>query len=101
MCARSFVRVVVIGIATMAVAAPATAADPMAQRFARLSFGLTRQAVEALMETPPTSVSESSSFGIAKIRLKWVEGLRSPGYVVVLVAGRVISTESCDPNTEC
>lgn len=82
-----------------AIACSAAAAD-LRSRFDRVSFGLTREAVLAVMGTAPTTTQEASSWGLSTAKLRWEQSSVGPVFEVSFTFDRVTGKRLCD-RREC
>lgn len=67
-------------------------------KFIRISMGLTRDAVLAILGHPDAETS-STVLGVPYARLRWNVSARA--YVVVFIADRVVETKQCTGTADC
>ena len=67
-------------------------------KFTRISMGLTRDAVLAILGHPDAETN-STMLGVPYARLRWNAAARS--YVVVFVVDRVVETKQCAGTADC
>ena len=69
------------------------------EKFKQISFGITREAVIALMGAPDAEIN-SNTLGVPHAKLRW-NGPQGRSYVVNLLADRVVVTKTCDAVADC
>lgn len=94
---KPFIAGSVIAVATWMTCAVASAQDTDT-KFIRISMGLTRDAVLAILGHPDGEMN-STVLGVPYARLRWNASARS--YVVVFIVDRVVETKQCAGTADC
>lgn len=89
-------------IAVLGMLATVAQAEEFQDRVAKLTFGLSADAVLALMERAPDSTQTTTVLGIPKMKWRWSTS-NGRSVAVVMIEGRLISTSVCAgiPASEC
>jgi hypothetical protein len=95
---KSLATAVVIASFICGTCTKLSAAD-LNEKFKQISFGITREAVIALMGAPDAEIN-TNTLGVPHAKLRW-NGPQGRSYVVNLIADRVVVTKMCDAVADC